>query len=101
MRCSMRNDERGVALTLIGLIVAALIVAILFAQALKSYFGAPAKTVEDAFNQVGMQAPEEVVASGGSPAQAQGVVAWSRQQVQAAGQIGLDREKEFAETQGQ
>ena len=101
MRYSKGRGERGVAFTLIGLIVAALIVTVLFAKALKSYFSAPANTVEDAFNQAGMKPPPEVAASGGSTEQARDVLAWSRQQAQAVGQIGLAREKEFAEMQGQ
>ena len=90
------RSERGISFSLVGLLIVGLIIAYLFIKAMTTYLGSSIKGSGDMVSQTGVSVVP-TVSGGGSPAQAQGVLEWTRQEVKAAGQLGLDREKDFAE----
>ena len=90
------RQRRGVSLSLVGLLIVALIIGYLFIKMMTSYLGrSPSSSVQAAVAQTGVAITPGV--SGGSVAQATGVLEWSRQEIKEAGRRDLDRAKDLAE----
>ncbi len=90
------QSERGVSLSLVGLLIVSLIIAYLFIKAMTTYLGSSIRGSGDIASQTGVSIAPAVSADG-TAAQATGVLEWTRQEVKAAGQRGLDRAKELTE----
>ncbi len=99
------QGERGVSVSLVGLLIISLIIAYLFVKALTAYLGSSLIVSGDAARQVPVAADDAVADGGavptvggdGTAVQATGVLEWTRQEVKAAGQRDLDRAKELTE----
>lgn|GEM_PF-2073902 len=89
------GGRKGISLSLVGLLIVGLIIAYLFIKVMTTYLGSSIKGSGDLAGSTAVSVVPTV--SGGSAAPAQGVLEWTRQEVNAAGQLGLEREKEFAE----
>jgi len=93
------RGERGVSFSLVGLLIAGLVIAYLVIKSMTAYLGSSVKGSGDWVNQTGV-ALVPVTSSGASvpqTPQTQGVLEWTRQEVKAAEQIAAEREKDFAE----
>lgn len=90
------RGERGVSFSLVGLLIAGLVIAYLVIKSMTAYLGSSVKGSGDWVNQTGVTLVP-AAESGASVPATQGVLEWTRQEVKAAGQLAQDREKEFAE----